>query len=67
MLKIILRFRKFLVSLLKEKVATQEIALTDHLFDQLFPFYLDEMPYGTKKARTGDPYQWITEKIKGDL
>ena len=50
-----------------QQVAAQKMSLSDHLFDQLFPYYTDEMPYGTQKARTGDPYQWITEQLKKDL
>lgn len=25
--------------------------------------YLDEMPYGTQKARTGDPKNWIADHV----
>lgn len=35
------------------------------LFDKLFDIFTQngEMPYGTAKARTGDPYEWIADKI----
>ncbi len=29
----------------------------------LFVYYMDEMPYGTQKARTGDPYEWLFERL----
>ena len=33
---------------------------------ELYTEYLEsgEMPYGVAKARTGDPYQWIIERIR---
>ena len=39
--------------------------LTDALYEALFGFYAasGEMPYGTMKARTGDPIQWIGQKF----
>lgn len=39
--------------------------MSDELYDKLFQFFADtgEMPYGTMKARTGDPYIWIHDKI----
>lgn len=35
------------------------------LFDELYEFFVNsgEMPYGTAKARDGDPDQWISEVI----
>jgi len=32
-------------------------------FKKLFEFYIDEMPYGTAKARTGEPDVWILNKL----
>jgi len=39
--------------------------LDDDLFEKLFQHYLEngEMPYGTAKARTGDPYQWMFDRM----
>jgi hypothetical protein len=41
--------------------------ILDHeeFYEALFNMYWDsgEMPYGTAKARTGDPAQWITDKL----
>lgn len=41
----------------------------DDLYDQLYEYYLSigEMPYGTAKARDGDPYQWISDRLERDL
>jgi hypothetical protein len=43
--------------------------LDDHLFDALYDHYLHsgEMPYGTAKARDGDPYEWVTQKLDAEL
>lgn len=35
----------------------------DDLFDNLFHFYRDEMPYGTVNGRTGDPRDWIKDRL----
>lgn len=34
-------------------------------YDRLYDFYTTngEMPYGVAKARTGDPDQWIAERL----
>jgi hypothetical protein len=31
--------------------------------DKLYWFYMPMMPYGTAKARTGDPDRWIAERM----
>jgi hypothetical protein len=41
--------------------------LSEHLYDALYDYYQDDMPYGTKKARNGDPYQWIGDQFYKDL
>ena len=41
--------------------------LSEHLFDALYDYYFDDMPYGTKKARDGDPYEWIGNQFFKDL
>ena len=36
------------------------------LYEDLYEYYSsdpDYMPYGTQKARDGDPVQWITERL----
>jgi hypothetical protein len=40
--------------------------LTDDQYDKLFNLFQDhkEMPYGTMKARTGDPTVWILDRLE---
>ena len=33
------------------------------LYQALFDYYQDEMPYGTQKARDGDPVEWINDRL----
>ena len=39
------------------------------LFNALFTYYCetDKMPYGIAKARTGDPYEWVTNQFRLDI
>ena len=41
--------------------------LDQDLFDALYDYYFDDMPYGTKKARDGDPYEWVSERLADEL
>ena len=41
--------------------------MSDHLFQALYDYYFDDMPYGTKKARDGDPYEWISDRFAEDM
>jgi len=43
--------------------------LDSDLYDALFDYYSmhGEMPYGVAKARTGDPFQWVTDRFEQDL
>ena len=41
--------------------------LSDALYSALYDHYRDEMPYGIAKARTGDPYEWIMNKLEDEL
>ena len=42
-----------------------EIEVGEPVYDSLYDYYVDsgEMPYGTMKARDGDPCEWITYKV----
>ena len=41
-----------------------EIALDNYACGvELAELYQDEMPYGTQKARTGDPHVWLANKL----
>ena len=43
--------------------------LTEELYDDLYDYYCTNnlMPYGTAKARTGDPFEWVTERFESDV
>jgi hypothetical protein len=41
--------------------------VSDALHDALYDYYFDDMPYGTKKARDGDPYEWVADRFGADL
>ena len=41
--------------------------LSDELYNALYDYYFDDMPYGTKKGRTGDPYEWVADRFAADL
>ena len=41
--------------------------LSTHLYDALYDYYSDDMPYGTQKARSGDPYEWVADRFGADL
>lgn len=38
-------------------------------YEKVFSYYLDsgEMPIGTAKARTGDPIQWMTDRLQQEF
>jgi len=43
--------------------------LNDDLYHALYDYYSDngEMPYGVAKARDGDPYNWISDRLAQEL
>jgi len=65
--------------LLKEIIAKHQVDvdlfvngadLTEELYDDLYEYYaftIAEMPYGTAKARDGDPFEWITQRFESDV
>ena len=40
-----------------------DINTASGLYTALYHYYSDEMPYGTQKARDGDPVEWIMNKL----
>jgi hypothetical protein len=42
-------------------------SMDEDLFEALYDYYFDDMPYGVKKARDGDPYQWVAERFEHAL
>jgi len=51
----------------KNFVAGEE--LDQDLYDALYDYYCDmgEMPYGTMKARDGDPFEWVMQRFDRDV
>ncbi len=43
--------------------------MDEDLYHALFDYYAmhGEMPYGTMKARDGDPYEWVTQRFDRDV
>ncbi len=43
--------------------------LDSDLYEALFDYYSDrgEIPYGVAKARDGDPYEWVSQRLDQDL
>ncbi len=43
--------------------------LDDDLYEALFDYYSNagEIPYGIAKARTGDPYEWVSQRLDQEL
>lgn len=37
------------------------------LYDALYDYYFDDMPYGVKKARDGDPMEWVAQRFSREL
>jgi len=52
-----------------DSVLSGDSDITDHaeLMNDLYDHYVYEMPYGTAKARTGDPTEWILERLQKDV
>ena len=51
------------------RIIEGEVDLYDDedLSEKLYEYYMDDMPYGTQKARDGDPYEWIYEHLVTDF
>ena len=41
--------------------------MSEPLYDALYEYYFEEMPYGVAKGRTGDPYQWVNDHFQNTL
>ena len=41
--------------------------LPEDIYNALTDYYADEMPYGTAKASTGDPIDWLRQKVTEEL
>jgi hypothetical protein len=59
----------------KHRVAIDQVQkgeideLPDDAYEDFYGHYLStaEMPYGTAKARTGDPYIWVNDRVLRDV
>ena len=40
-----------------------EVNDNEELYFELMDYFAEDMPYGTQKARDGDPVEWITEHL----
>lgn len=41
--------------------------MDDDLYHALYDYYFDDMPYGVKKARDGDPMEWVSERFFDEM
>ena len=43
--------------------------MSDHLFQALYDYYFDDMPYAIRKAKDEhqDPYQWVSDRFAEDM
>lgn len=55
--------RIYIYNILYDPDFNGEYFMESSAYEKLFSYYSDEMPYGTQKARTGDPDEWILNKL----
>lgn len=41
----------------------EDVLADEEDYNGLYQYFLPEMPYGTAKARTGDPHVWIEDRL----
>ena len=41
----------------------EEVVDNTELYDELYKYFQEEMPYGVQKARTGMPDEWIADRL----
>ena len=41
--------------------------VSQELHDALYDYYHEDMPYGVKKARSGNPQEWVADRFGADL
>ena len=41
--------------------------IDNDLYEALYDYYFDDMPYGVKKARDGDPYEWVADHFQAAI
>lgn len=54
------------LQLARAQALGEDVLDDDQNYEDLFEYFLStgEMPYGTAKARDGDPYVWIANKLE---
>lgn len=55
------------LNIIRILIGEMDIGADAELYDKLFEYYMDEMPYGVQKARDGDPCEWIYERLIDDF
>lgn len=48
-------------------VLTKNEDMDDDVYMTMYDYFMEDMPYGTAKARTGDPIEWICETLCKEL
>ena len=66
MTKLIWEYDKVKAILSKHDCLNKDIDDLDEpkLMEELFTYFQEDMPYGTQKARTGDPDVWIMDRLE---
>ena len=57
--------RKLLMQVVRDELELDWVP--DDTISKLYTLYADSMPYGVAKARTGDPFVWLTHALQYDL
>lgn len=55
------------LKIIKILIGDTEVYSDDKFYGKLFDYYQAEMPYGTQKARDGDPAEWIYERLADEF
>lgn len=55
------------LNIIRILIGEMEIDDNEELHEKLYEYYREEMPYGVQKARDGDPYEWINERLIYDF
>lgn len=40
-----------------------ELSSAKRIYEHFYELWMDDMPYGTMKARDGDPHEWVYERL----
>ena len=65
MTKLIWEYDQVKAILVKHDCLGKDVEDLDNpkLLEELFEYFQEDMPYGTQKARTGDPDEWILDRL----